>query len=120
LKKLPESAEERKRNPGRVKTTPAAMLSLALPVVWMMLFSRMVVLNNFLPRVMASTAIGIEADTVSPAFRARYTVDAPNRIPKMLPISNALKVNSFISVSGLTKGTNFFSAIQKWFLYFCA
>src|ERR1700754_553737 len=85
------------------------MLSLALPVVWMILFSRMVVLKSFRPRVMASTAMGIEAETVSPAFKARNTVEAPNRIPKILPISRALKVSSFISVSGLTKGWNFFA-----------
>jgi hypothetical protein len=57
----------------------------------------------------------MEADTVRPAFRARYTVEAPKRIPKMLPISRALKVNSFIWVSALRKGINFFSAIIDFF-----
>ena len=74
------------------------------PVVWVMLFSRMVVLNSLRPTVMAITAIGMEAETVSPAFNARYTVAAPKAIPKMLPMATALKVNSFICVSGLTNG----------------
>src|SRR5262249_25202260 len=76
-------------------TTPAAMDSPADPVVWMMLFSRMVVRRNFFPREIASTAIGMEALTVSPALSARYTVLMPKMIPKMAPMTTALRVNSF-------------------------
>ena len=61
----------KKRNPGNVKTTPAAMLSPADPMVWTMLFSRMVEPPNFLRSEMLSTAIGIDALTVRPAFSAR-------------------------------------------------
>jgi hypothetical protein len=65
-----------------------------------MLFSRIVVFRNFRPSVMAITAIGIEADTVSPAFKARYTVDEPNRIPKSAPNTTDFQVNSATETSG--------------------
>ena len=68
---LPFSLALKNKKPGSVKTTPAAIDSPADPVVWMILFSKMVVLKNFFPRVMAMTAIGIEAETVSPAFSAK-------------------------------------------------
>ncbi len=61
----------RKRKPGSVKTTPAAMLSPAEPMVWTMLFSRIVEPPSFFKSEMESTAMGIDALTVSPAFRAR-------------------------------------------------
>ena len=54
-----------------MKTTPAAMLSPADPMVWTMLFSRMVEPPSFLSREMERTAMGIDALTVSPAFSAR-------------------------------------------------
>src|SRR5207244_1577500 len=41
-----------------------------------------------------STAIGIEALTVRPARRPRYTVDAPNSNPNSTPITIAFAVNS--------------------------
>lgn len=47
------------------------MDSPAEPVVCIMLFSRMVVFRNFLPSVIAITAIGMDAETVRPAFSAR-------------------------------------------------
>ena len=62
---------ERNRKPGRVKTTPAAIDSPAEPAVWMMLFSRMLVLRSLRPSEMAMTAMGIEAETVRPALSAR-------------------------------------------------
>jgi hypothetical protein len=37
----------------------------------MMLFSRIVVFKNLRPSVMAITAMGMDAETVSPAFKAR-------------------------------------------------
>ena len=70
------------------------MLSPAEPVVWMILFSRMVVLKNFLPREMERTAIGMEADTVRPALSARYTVEAPKIIPNMAPSKIDFRVSS--------------------------
>jgi hypothetical protein len=77
-----------------VNTTPEAMDSPADPVVWMMLFSRMLVFKNRLPMEMASTAMGMEAETVSPALSARYTFAAPKMTPKMQPKMTARAVNS--------------------------
>jgi hypothetical protein len=59
------------RKPGKVNTTPAAILSPAEPVVWIILFSNMVVFKNSLLRAMAITAMGMDAETVRPAFSAR-------------------------------------------------
>jgi hypothetical protein len=53
---------------------------------------------------MANTAIGIEAETVRPAFKAKYTVEAPKMIPKAAPVRIDLSVNSAIFVSGDTNG----------------
>ncbi len=54
-----------------MKTTPAATDSPAEPIVWTMLFSRIVDFPIFLKTAIASTAIGIDAETVSPARSAR-------------------------------------------------
>ena len=54
-----------------VKTTPAAIDSPAEPVVCTMLFSRMVERPRVRKKVTASTAIGIEAETVRPILSAR-------------------------------------------------
>ena len=70
------------------------MDSPAEPVVWIMLFSKMVVLKNFRPMEIARTAIGIDAETVKPAFNARYTVAAPKITPKIAPNKMDLSVNS--------------------------
>jgi hypothetical protein len=59
------------KKPGSVNTTPAAILSPADPVVCMILFSRIVVLRKSFHKAMERTAIGIDAETVSPAFNAR-------------------------------------------------
>jgi hypothetical protein len=56
---------------GSVKTMPAAMDSPADPVVCTMLFSRIVECPNVRKKATANTAIGIEADTVSPILSAR-------------------------------------------------
>ena len=87
-----------KRNAGIVKTTPAAIDSPADPMVWTMLFSRIVELPSRLKTAIARTAIGIDADTVSPARKARYTVTAPKMIPKIDPRTTAFTVNSATSV----------------------
>ncbi len=63
------SGKPRNTRAGRVKITPAATDSPAEPVVWTMLFSRMVALPRARSRLIERTAIGIEADTVSPALR---------------------------------------------------
>jgi hypothetical protein len=54
-----------------VNTTPAAIDSPAEPIVCTTLFSRIVDLPSRLSSEIDSTAIGIDADTVSPAFSAR-------------------------------------------------
>src|SRR5947209_8591650 len=79
---------------GIVKTTPPATDSPADPIVCTMLFSRMVEPPSFFSTEIASTAIGIEALTVRPARRPRYTVDAPNSRPNSDPMMTALSVNS--------------------------
>ena len=56
---------------GIVNTTPAATDSPAEPMVWTMLFSRIVEPPSRFSTEMASTAIGIEALTVSPARSPR-------------------------------------------------
>jgi hypothetical protein len=84
----------RKINAGSVNTTPDASDSPAEPIVWTMLFSRIVEPPRRLSTAMASTAIGIDALTVSPARKPRYTVEAPKIRPKMAPITMALMVNS--------------------------
>src|SRR3989475_13175457 len=70
---------------GMVKTTPAATESLADPVVWTMLFSRIDVRPRARKIVIESTAIGMEELTVSPILRARYTLDALKIRPSSTP-----------------------------------
>ena len=91
---MPASFTDINKKAGNVKTTPAAIDSPAEPVVWIILFSRIVVLKYFRPMEIARTAIGIEAETVSPAFNARNTDAAPKRIPKNAPIITDFIVNS--------------------------
>src|SRR5438034_5667211 len=93
-----------------VKTTPPATDSPADPIVWTMLFSRIVEPPSFFSTEIASTAIGIEALTVRPARRPRYTVDAPKSKPNSEPMTIAFSVNSAgDSVAG-TYGLNFAAA----------
>ena len=61
----------RKMSAGIVKTTPEASDSPAEPIVWTMLFSRIVEPPRRFSTEIASTAIGIDALTVSPARRPR-------------------------------------------------
>ena len=63
------SGKPRKISAGRVKITPPATDSPAEPVVCTMLFSRMVERPSARSRLIESTAIGIDAETVSPARR---------------------------------------------------
>ena len=85
-----------------MKTTPAAMLSPADPMVWTMLFSRIVDPPSFFKSEMERTAMGIDALTVNPAFSARYTVDAPKMSPKSAPTITAFGVNSAMRASFAT------------------
>src|SRR5688500_20157909 len=73
-----------------VKTTPPASDSPAEPIVWTMLFSRIVDPPSFLRTEIARTAIGIDAETGSPARSPRYTVDAPKMTPQNTPMKMAL------------------------------
>ena len=66
-----------------VVATPNAIDSPAEPVVWTMLFSSMVARPRTRNSVMERTAIGIDALTVMPTLRARYTDDAAKIIPKL-------------------------------------
>ncbi len=79
---------------GMVKTTPDASDSPAEPMVWTMLFSRIVDPPNRFSTEIASTAIGMEALTVNPARSPRYTVDAPKSSPNAAPRMMAFAVNS--------------------------
>ena len=62
---------------GIVTPTPNAIDSPALPAVWTMLFSRIVALRTFSTfentrnKVIESTAIGTDAETVSPTLSTR-------------------------------------------------
>jgi hypothetical protein len=60
------------RSDGSVNATPAASDSPAEPVVWAMLFSRIVPrMRSQRNSVIDSTATGIDADTVRPILRPR-------------------------------------------------
>ncbi len=77
-----------------VNTTPPATDSPADPIVWTMLFSRIVDPPSFFSTEIASTAIGMDALTVRPARSPRYTVEAPNSSPNNAPMTTAFSVNS--------------------------
>jgi hypothetical protein len=91
-----------------VKTTPAATDSPAEPVVCTILLRRICGSVFPIARVMArkivieSTAMGIEALTVSPTFRARYTLDAAKTRPRMHPRTTAPTVISVRDFSAAT------------------
>ena len=65
------NGKPRKISAGKVNNTPAATDSPDDPAVCTMLFSRIVARPNMRSTLMESTAIGIEAETVSPARRPR-------------------------------------------------
>src|ERR687896_91994 len=71
-----------------------------------MLFSRIVEPPSFLSTEIARTAIGIDALTVRPARRPRYTVDAPNSSPNSAPMTTAFSVSSAGDLVGATYGWN--------------
>src|SRR6185503_150449 len=75
-------------------------------MVWTMLFSRILEPPSRLSTEMASTAMGIEALTVRPARRPRYTVDAPKIRPNNAPRMMARIVNSATDMFAATYGWN--------------
>ena len=83
---------------GIVNSTPEATEELADPMVCDMLLSRMVCRtpNELRARntTTVSTAAGIEVLIVSPALRPRYVLAAPKTIPRRMPVTVALNVNS--------------------------
>jgi hypothetical protein len=86
---------------GMVTPTPNAIDSPAEPAVWTMLFSSMVasLKPNFESRrktVIEITATGIEALTVSPTLRTRYSDEAPNTMPRRVPMISGRGVSSRI------------------------
>src|SRR5262245_1113529 len=89
-----------------VNTTPPATDSPAEPMVWTMLFSRIVEPPSRFNTEIASTAIGMDALTVSPARRPRYTVEAPKSRPNKMPRTIALNVNSGGDFVAGTYGVN--------------
>ena len=84
----------RKISAGIVNITPAASDSPAEPVVCTMLFSRIVERPNARRMLMDSTAMGMDAETVSPARNPTYTVTAPNSSPNSAPSRTARSENS--------------------------
>ena len=62
-------SKPRKIRAGRVKMTPEAMDWPALPVLWTMLFSRMLALPKARRMEMERTEMGMDAATVRPARR---------------------------------------------------
>ncbi len=100
------SENPRKISAGMEKITPAAADSPADPVVWTMLFSKMVERPKARRMLMESTAIGIEADTVNPARSPTYTETAPNSMPNSDPNITARRLNSATLSSASTYGRN--------------
>src|SRR3984957_3731984 len=86
--------------------TPAAADSPAEPVVCTMLFSRIVDRPNARRMLMESTAMGIDAETVSPARNPTYTETAPNKTPNSAPRTIARRLNSATLSSASTYGRN--------------
>ena len=69
-----------------------------------MLFSRMVERPRVRKKATASTAIGIEAETVNPILSARYTLEAANTMPSRAPRIRERMVSSAGCLAALTYG----------------
>src|ERR1700733_2305525 len=100
------SEKPRNISAGMVKITPAAADSPAEPVVCTMLFSRIVDRPNARRMLIERTAMGIEAETVSPARSPTYTETAPNKTPNSAPSTIARRLNSATLSSASTYGRN--------------
>src|SRR3954462_4798051 len=70
-----------------------------------MLFSRMVERPRVRKNATESTAIGIDAETVSPILSARYTLEAAKTMPRMAPSTTARMVSSAGAWLGGTNGS---------------
>src|SRR6478672_10671399 len=85
---------------GMVTPTPKAIDSPAEPVVWTILFSRIVARRMRVTAEKARkseierTAMGIEAETVMPTFSTRYIDEAEKMMPRIVPMTTADQVNS--------------------------
>ena len=84
---------------GIVTPMPNAIDSPALPAVCITLASKMVasrtpIFDSRRNSVIAITATGIEAETVSPTFNTRYSDDAPKTIPSNVPTISGNGVSS--------------------------
>lgn len=77
-----------------VKIIPAARDSPALAMVCTMLASRIAERFRAFKMPMAITAAGIDAETVIPAYKPKYTLAAVITIPTKTPMVIAVKVNS--------------------------
>src|SRR5688572_28664533 len=91
---------------GMVKMAPDATDVPADAMVWTMLFSRMVRRRNALRTASETTAAGMLAATVSPAFRPRYVLAAPRRTARTRPSQRPLKVISAMEWCAGTCGTS--------------
>src|SRR4051812_49183483 len=93
-----------------VTPTPKAIDSPAEPVVWTMLFSRIVAgrvpssLEAARNSVIDRTATGIDAETVIPTRSTRYSDDAPKMIPRIDPRRTPDHVSSGIRTAPGTYG----------------
>ena len=77
-----------------VKMAPEATDVPADAMVWTMLFSRMVRRRKALSTASETTAAGMLAATVRPAFRPRYVLAAPSSTARTRPSSRPLTVIS--------------------------
>ena len=88
------SAAQRNRA-GRVKIAPAATDSPAEPMVCTTLLSSTEFRRRATRRMpIASTAAGMEADTVMPTRRPRYALAAPKTTASTMPVSTEVTVSS--------------------------
>ena len=88
-------SKPRKISAGSVKITPPATDSPAEPVVWTMLFSRIVARPRARSRLIERTAIGMEAATVRPGAQADVDGDRAEDDPEeRSPSMTARAVNS--------------------------
>ena len=95
----PGTMKEVRKKAGIVKITPAASDSPEEPMVCTMLFSRIVPLRAPIffntPNIATDiTATGMEALMVNPTRNPTAALAAANNIPKTLPMTAALMVNS--------------------------
>src|SRR5579872_6463694 len=81
-------------NAGKVKIAPAATASPADATVCATLFSRIVEPPRTRRIAIDTTAAGILADTVSPAYKPRYAFAAPRTTASTTPITIARGVSS--------------------------